>query len=154
MVHTYWHVGRLIVEQEQQGAERAEYGKQQLEQLSGALQTDFDRGFDVSNLRNMRRFYLTFPIQDALRPELSWTHYRSLIRLESSEARRWYLNETVEQNWSGRSAPSIMSDCSPAKGANLSSRRHSNRHKPCTLMPGIICATPTYSIFSICPMTV
>ncbi|MCF6211044.1 MAG: PDDEXK nuclease domain-containing protein [Gammaproteobacteria bacterium] len=102
MVQAYWHVGRLIVEHEQQGAERAEYGKQQLEQLASALQGEFGKGFDVSNLRNMRRFYLAFPIQDALRPELSWTHYRSLIRIESGQARQWYLNEAVEQNWSAR----------------------------------------------------
>ncbi len=102
MVQAYWHVGRLIVEQEQQGAERAEYGKQQLEQLSGLLQTEFGRGFDISNLRNMRKFYLAFPIQDAVRPELSWTHYRRLIRIDNSTARQWYLNESIEQNWSAR----------------------------------------------------
>jgi len=102
MVHAYWHVGRLIVEHEQQGAERAEYGKQQLEQLANTLQNDFGKGFDVSNLRNMRKFYLIFPIRDSLRPELSWTHYRSLMRIENEDARHWYLNEAVEQNWSAR----------------------------------------------------
>ncbi len=102
MVNAYWHVGRLIVEHEQKGAERAEYGKQQLAQLADALQADFGKGFDVSNLRNMRKFFLTFPIQDAVRPELTWTHYRSLMRVENEDARQWYLNEAVEQNWSAR----------------------------------------------------
>jgi len=102
MVQAYWQVGRLIVEQEQQGAERAEYGKQQLEQLSSVLQAEFGRGFDVRNLRNMRAFYRTFPIRNAVRTELSWTHYRQLIRIGNPAARQWYLNESIEQNWSAR----------------------------------------------------
>jgi len=91
-----------LTKHEQKGAERAVYGKQQLEQLANTLQADIGKGFDVSNLRNMRKFYLTFPIQDALRPELGWTHYRTLIRIENVEARQWYLNEAVDQNWSAR----------------------------------------------------
>ncbi len=102
MVQAYWHVGRLIVEQEQQGQERAEYGKQQLSQLSKRLQNDFGKGFDVTNLRNMRQFYLTFPKRDALRLELSWTHYRSLIRIENAQTRDWYASEAATQNWSAR----------------------------------------------------
>lgn len=102
MVQAYWHVGRLIVEHEQQGADRAEYGTQQLEQLSVSLQAEFGKGFDVSNLRNMRRFFLAYPIQDAVRPELSWTHYRKLIRIDSSQARDWYAREAIELNWSAR----------------------------------------------------
>src|SRR5690554_8070176 len=75
MVQAYWHIGRLIVEQEQQGQERAEYGKQQLKQLSERLQSEFGKGFDVGNLRNMRQFYLTFPKHYTLRSLLSWSHY-------------------------------------------------------------------------------
>ena len=70
MVQAYWHIGCLIVEQEQQGKERAEYGKQQLERLSMRLQEEFGKGFDVTNLRKMRQFYLAFPIRDAVRLEL------------------------------------------------------------------------------------
>ena len=102
MVQVYWHIGRLIVEQEQQGLERAEYGKQQLNQLSKQLQNDFGKGFDVTNLRNMRQFYLTFPKRDALRLDLSWTHYRSLIRIENPAARDWYACEAAMQGWSAR----------------------------------------------------
>lgn len=102
MVQVYWHIGRLIVEQEQQGQERAEYGKQQLDHLSMRLRGDFGKGFDVSNLRNMRQFYLTFPKRDALRLELSWTHYRSLIRIENPVARDWYASEAAMQGWSAR----------------------------------------------------
>lgn len=102
MVQSYWEIGRLIVEEEQQGASRAAYGKQQLQMLSEALTAQFGRGFDVSNLRNMRQFYLLFPIRDAVRRELSWTHYRRLLRVENPRAREWYAQEAVSQNWSAR----------------------------------------------------
>ncbi len=76
MVHTYWQVGRLIVEQEQKGSERAAYGKQVLKKLSSVLTTEFGKGFDA---RNMRSFYQTFPNWNAVRTNLSWTHYRVYI---------------------------------------------------------------------------
>jgi predicted nuclease of restriction endonuclease-like (RecB) superfamily len=69
MVHSYWHIGQMIVEHEQQGASRAEYGKQQLQQLSAQLTERLGKGFDIRNLRNMRAFYQGFPIRDALRTE-------------------------------------------------------------------------------------
>ncbi|MBL1265140.1 PDDEXK nuclease domain-containing protein [Methylomicrobium sp. RS1] len=102
MVQAYWHIGRLVVEDEQQGQQRAAYGKQQLLQLSEQLTREFGKGFDVSNLRNMRSFYLCFPNRDALRHKLSWTHYRLLIRVENPKAREWYLQEAMGQNWSAR----------------------------------------------------
>ncbi len=102
MVQAYWHIGRLIVEDEQQGQQRAAYGKQQLQQLSEHLTREFGKGFDARNLRNMRAFYLTFPNWNAVRTELSWTHYRVLLRLENTHARDWYMQETLEQNWSAR----------------------------------------------------
>lgn len=102
MVQAYWHIGRLIVEHEQKGAERAKYGKQQLEQLAITLQAEFGKGFDVSNLRNMRRFYLAFPKRETLSLELSWSHFNVLARLENSQAREWYMQETTQQNWSVR----------------------------------------------------
>ena len=100
MVQSYWEIGRLLVEDEQQGKERAEYGKYVLKTVSERLTTMFGKGFDERNLRKMRQFYLTFPIRDSVRPELSWTHYRRLIRVENPIARQWYLNETIENNWS------------------------------------------------------
>lgn len=102
MVQAYWHIGRLIVEQEQQGQERAEYGKQHLSQLSKRLQSDFGKGFDVTNLRNMRRLYLAFPIRETLSLELSWSHYNLLARIENPQAREWYMREASQQNWSVR----------------------------------------------------
>lgn len=102
MVQSYWQIGRLIVEFEQNGNARAEYGKAQLHNLSVQLTEHFGKGFDVSNLRRMRLFYITFPKQDAVRLELSWTHYRALLRLENADARLWYMNEAISQGWSAR----------------------------------------------------
>jgi predicted nuclease of restriction endonuclease-like (RecB) superfamily len=101
-VQTYWQVGRHIVEFEQGGESRATYGTELLARLAEALSREFGRGFDASNLRNMRLFYQAFPNRDALRHELSWTHYRLLFRVEAPEARTWYLREAAEQNWSTR----------------------------------------------------
>ncbi len=102
MVQTYWHIGRIIVEDEQNGELRAEYGKKQLELISNSLTQEFGKGFDTTNLRNMRRFYLTFPIQDSVSLKLSWTHYRTLMRIENQNARDWYIKETIENHWSVR----------------------------------------------------
>jgi len=102
MVQSYWQIGHLIVEHEQQGQQRAAYGKQQLQQLSKQLTVEFGKGFDASNLRNMRSFYLCFPKCDAVSHKLSWTHYRKLIRIENPKARVWYQQEAIEQSWSVR----------------------------------------------------
>ena len=73
-----------------------------LEQIAVQLTAEFGKGFDASNLYKMSLFYRLFPNLDALRLELSWTHYRLLLRVESSEGRAWYMNEAAEQNWSTR----------------------------------------------------
>jgi len=101
-VQTYWQVGRHIVEYEQGGEVRAAYGKGLLKSLATELTKEFGKGFDATNLRHMRDFYRSFPICDALRRELSWTHYRLLLRVDSLEARQWYVQEAAEQNWSTR----------------------------------------------------
>ncbi|MBS0359189.1 MAG: DUF1016 family protein [Proteobacteria bacterium] len=102
MVKTYWEVGRLIVEHEQKGEKYATYGQYQLKRLSEQLQTEFGKGFNERNLRRMRVFYQTYPIWTAVRSKLSWTHYRILLQIENSKARDWYLQESLEQNWSAR----------------------------------------------------
>ena len=102
MVQTYWHIGRMIVEDEQGGQKRAAYGKQVLPELAKRLSEEFGAGFDVSNLRNMRQFFQFFPNRDALRLELTWTHYRSLIRIDNRQARDWYAKEAAQQGWSVR----------------------------------------------------
>ena len=101
-VQTCWEIGRHIVEFEQQGETRAAYGKKLLPSLADTLSTEFGKGFDTTNLRHMRNFYLAFPIRDAVRRELSWTHYRNLLRVQSEAARQWYMNEAATQNWSSR----------------------------------------------------
>lgn len=102
MVVAYWQIGKEIVQEEQRGKSRAEYGKRILENLAARLSDDFGRGFDDSNLWNMRKFYLTYPILDAVRRELSWTHYRILMRIEKPEARSFYEIECTNNNWSAR----------------------------------------------------
>ena len=101
-VQTCWQVGRHIVEFEQGGAARAAYGKRLLPMLAGQLTAEFGKGFDERNLRHMRAFFQAFPIWDAVRSELSWTHYRLLTRVDSAEARQWYMTEAATQNWSTR----------------------------------------------------
>ena len=102
MVQTYWHIGRIIVEDEQNGKSRAQYGKKQLALISTSLTQEFGKGFDARNLRNMRQFYITYPIWNAVSTKLSWTHYRSLMRVESKEAREWYMHESIANSWSAR----------------------------------------------------
>ena len=102
-VQTCWQIGRHIVEFEQEGARRAAYGKQLLSTLAKDLTAQFGKGFDDRNLRYMRDFYQTFPNWNALRSELSWTHYRRLLRVDSDSARQWYMDEAANQNWSSRS---------------------------------------------------
>ena len=102
MVQSYWNIGKIIVEDEQDGQERAAYGKKQLEQISNTLTQEFGKGFDARNLRSMRQFYLNFSNWNAESTKLSWTHYRTLIRIENQDARDWYIKETIENNWSTR----------------------------------------------------
>lgn len=97
-----WEIGREIIETEQKGGERAGYGKQLLKQISERLTAEFGYGYDESNLRYMRLFYRAFPNCDALRHELSWTHYRIILRVENEKAREYYLKEAAEQGWSTR----------------------------------------------------
>jgi len=102
MIAAYWEIGRVIVEEEQKGQQRAEYGKALLVELSSRLKSDFGTGFDPSYLAKMRAFHLLFPILDALRPKLTWTHYRILLRVEKPDARSFYENEAVAARWSTR----------------------------------------------------
>ncbi len=102
MVQAYWNIGRVIVEDEQKGKTKAEYGEYLLKELSARLSKEFGKGFDYSNVKNIRQFYLVFPIGDALRSQLSWTHYRLLMRVEKESTREFYLEECITGNWSTR----------------------------------------------------
>ncbi len=102
MVECYWKIGQVIVEEEQSGQHKADYGKDLINTLSKRLRSDLGRGFDRSNLFHMRSFYLTYPKIDALRRQLSWTHYRLLLRVENPDAKAFYEQEAVNANWSTR----------------------------------------------------
>ncbi|MBU3878209.1 DUF1016 family protein [Faecalicatena sp. AGMB00832] len=101
MVEAYWNIGKSIVEQ-QGGEGKAEYGARLIVELSKQMTADFGKGFTVANLKNMRQFYLTFPKGYALRSELSWTHYRLLMRVENENAREFYTEEAIKSNLSTR----------------------------------------------------
>jgi hypothetical protein len=99
MVEAYWNIGKQIVEEEQNGKERAEYGLYLIKELSTRLTKDFGKGFSQQSLRNMRQFYSCFPIRSTLCSELSWSHYRLIMRIENSDARLWYTEESAKSNW-------------------------------------------------------
>ena len=105
MIDTYWKIGRRIVEEEQNGKARAEYGTQLLYSIAQELTKEFGRNFDDRNLRFYRKFYILFPdlkIWNACVPNLRWTHFRSLLRVEDETARIWYMEEAAREGWSSR----------------------------------------------------
>jgi predicted nuclease of restriction endonuclease-like (RecB) superfamily len=102
LLQMYWQIGHLIVEYEQQGSLKAAYGQAILKNLSLQLTLEFGSGFDERNLNNMRAFYRSFPIWNAVRTELSWTHYRLLSRIEGKELRLQYLQLAIDSNWDTR----------------------------------------------------
>jgi predicted nuclease of restriction endonuclease-like (RecB) superfamily len=105
MVEAYWLIGQRIVEEEQQGESRAEYGKRTLENLSRELSQEFGKGFSYANLRNFRQFYLTYPEQQicyTLCSKLSWSQNRMIMRVNDPDARHYYLKECANQQWSVR----------------------------------------------------
>ncbi len=102
MVTAYWDIGRLIIEEEQKGKQKSDYGEYLLKNLSSSLSRDFGNGFSEQSLRNMRQFYRIFPIRSTLWSELTWSHYKILIRVENENARKFYGDECVKSNWSVR----------------------------------------------------
>lgn len=98
----YWNIGRVIFEEEQAGEDRAAYGSYLIKTLSAALKPEFGSGFSVRQLELCRQFYRVFPIANALRSQLGWTHYRLLIRIDNSDKRDFYFAETTKNNWSAR----------------------------------------------------
>ncbi len=121
MVYTYFEIGRIIVEEEQKGKERAEYGKKILEKLSRKLNEEFGRGFSVDNLENMRKFYLTYSISETssrksineksetvsrklenIDFQLSWSHYLFLMKIDNPDERKFYEIEAINSRWSLR----------------------------------------------------
>lgn len=102
LLMAYWNIGRIIVEYEQQSSERAEYGRQTLRELSKTLTREFGKGFSVSNLQFMRRFYMTYKNQQTASVKLSWSHYCELLSISDTDKRSFYEKETVNSGWSVR----------------------------------------------------
>ena len=103
MVETYWKIGQRIVEEEQGGTARAEYGSKLIENLSKYLTNSFGKGFSEANLRNMRSFYIAYPEFDRqCLADLSWSNIARIIRIDNPEERNYYLTEAASQNWSYR----------------------------------------------------
>lgn len=102
MLLAYWNVGKIIVENEQNGNIKAEYGKQVMKELSKELRKILGSGFSVSNLFNMRRFYITYPKFQTLSGKLSWSHYCELLSIENIDERNFYEKECINSNWSVR----------------------------------------------------
>ena len=102
MLLAYWNVGKIIVENEQKGNIKAEYGKQVMKELSKELRKILGSGFSVSNLFNMRKLYITYPKFQTLSGKLSWSHYCELLSIEDDDERSFYEKECVNSNWSVR----------------------------------------------------
>lgn len=140
MVQAYWLIGKRIVEDEQGGQERATYGEAVLKELSKALSGEFGRGFSYANLRNFRQFYLTYPDQEicyTVCSKLSWSHNRLIMRLQSDNSRKWYLNEAASSHWSVRTLERNINSfyyerilSSKAQGKEEVAIKKSEKHTP------------------------
>ena len=102
LLETYWEIGRIIVEDEQGHSERAEYGKELINDLSRQLTKEYGKGFSKSNLFNMRKLYLSYPIFQTLSGKLTWSHYCELLSISDEKKRSFYEKESINANWSVR----------------------------------------------------
>lgn len=102
LIKTYWEIGRIIIEDEQNHEDRAEYGRGLIKELSKELTKEFGRGFSRSNLFNMRNFYLAYPIFQTVSGKLTWSHYCELLSLSDEDKRSFYEKESINSLWSVR----------------------------------------------------
>lgn len=105
MVNAYWKIGQCIVLEEQNGKERAEYGKEIIKNLSGVLTAEFGKGFSKRSLWEMRQFYILFSDYQKVRTlfvQLSWSHFQRVIKVQDEKARTYYLTEAAQNMWSVR----------------------------------------------------
>ncbi len=102
MTEAYWNIGRLIVEEEQKGDEKAAYGEELIKELGQKLSEEYGKGFSKRNLHNMVKFYRGFPIVQTLSAQLSWSHYLLILKVEDEKAKEWYIKECEASNWSVR----------------------------------------------------
>lgn len=98
----YWHIGKVIFEEEQQGKSRADYGSFLIKSISHEFQPRFGTGFSIRQLELNRQFYRTFSNTNALRSQFSWTHYRTLVRIDNEDKRDFYIAEADKNNWTAR----------------------------------------------------
>lgn len=98
----YWHIGKRVFEEEQNGKDRADYGKYLTEYIAKELEPEFGSGFSKRQIELFRQFFRIFPIANALRSQLSWTQYKLLIRIDNEDKRAFYIAETVKNNWTSR----------------------------------------------------
>ena len=96
----YWNMGKHIVEEEQRGKERADYGSYLIKSLAENLTQEYGSGYSIRQLELCRQFYQAFPITNALRSQLNWTQYRLLLRIENDDKRTYYIEESCNNNWS------------------------------------------------------
>ncbi len=101
-VQMYWHIGRRIFEEEQQGKERANYGTYLIKSLAQTLEPEYGSGFTIRQLEMCRQFYRLYPIANALRSQLNWTQYRMLIQIDDPDKREYYELESVNNAWTAR----------------------------------------------------
>ena len=101
-VQMYWQLGQRIFEEEQQGKERADYGKYLLQNLANRLEPDYGSGFGYRQLKFCRQFYRTYPIRNTLRSQLNWSQYRMLIQIPDPDKREYYELEAVNNCWTAR----------------------------------------------------
>jgi predicted nuclease of restriction endonuclease-like (RecB) superfamily len=101
-VQMYWNLGRRIFEEEQQGKDRADYGKYIIKNLSKCLTPEYGSGFSVRQLEQSRQFYRTYPIANTVRSQLNWSQYRRLIQIEDPDKREYYELESVNNAWTAR----------------------------------------------------
>ena len=104
MVETYFEIGKMIVEEEQQGEERAKYGNQLITELSKKLSSDFGKGFSSTNIKQMRSFYIFYSKSQTVSDQfkLSWSHYLFLMRMDDENERNFYEIESIKIKWSFR----------------------------------------------------
>lgn len=111
MLMAYWNVGKIIVENEQNGNIKAEYGKQVIREVSRELRKTLGTGFSVSNLFNMRKFYITYPKFQTVSRILSWSHYCELLSIVNTDERKFYERECINSNWSVRELKRQLESC-------------------------------------------
>ncbi len=98
----YWEIGRVIFEEEQQGKDRADYGKFLIKSISNTFQPQLGTGFSVRQLERYRQFYRMFPNTSALRTQFNWTHYKTLLSIDNQDKRAFYIAEAAKNNWTAR----------------------------------------------------